>query len=363
MVASTFLETVRNGHVLVVDDELTTLSTIRAILTYQGFLHVETLSDPRRAPDRFFDWDCDLMLLDLHMPSMNGYQVLETLMERRGGDYLPVIVLTGDDDEKTRIRVLESGAKDYIAKPVQTAELIHRMGNVMTASILLKQQRQTAQSLENAVRLRTAELEESRTEIIQALARAGEYRDNETGHHVTRMSCYCYLLARAAGYGRVFCQTLLQASPMHDVGKIGVPDSILRKPGPLDADEHLRMCDHTTIGARILGENDCALLAMARSVALTHHERWDGGGYPAGLAGTAIPPEGRIAAICDVFDALTSRRPYKRAWTVDEALNALHDGAGSHFDAELVAHFAQLRPYIEAVISEFQDVGHHTLTK
>ncbi len=214
---------------------------------------------------------------------------------------------------------------------------------------------QETERLELAVRERTRELELSRLEIISTLARAAEFRDNETGQHVSRMSQYCHLLAAAAGLDDTTCALILQASPMHDVGKIGIPDVILMKPGPLDPHEYAVMQTHAEIGARIMPGGGSPLLEMARTIAITHHERWDGGGYPRGLAGTDIPMEGRIAALGDVFDALTSCRPYKAAWPVADALSYIQENAGLAFDPALVRHFTAILPEIHAVMQAFPD--------
>jgi putative two-component system response regulator len=190
------------------------------------------------------------------------------------------------------------------------------------------------------------EIRETRLAIVQRLGRASEYKDNETGMHVIRMSHYSRIIARAAGFSEHEADDLLNAAPMHDVGKIGIPDSIIRKPGKLDADEWREMQRHAEIGAEIIGHDASSLLQMARRIALYHHEKWDGSGYPEGLKGEAIPIEARIVAIADVFDALTSVRPYKKAWTVDDAVNLIVSESGKHFDPTLVSVFVQEIPAI-----------------
>ena len=340
---------------LIVDDNDYIIATLRKILTLDGFHDIRSITDPRQVARLHQELNFDLILLDLQMPQMDGIEVLKELDRVQGGSYLPVIMLTGDTNSDKRLEALGIGAKDFLNKPVNAAELLCRAKNIITTHLLLKDQRQEAVRLESAVRARTQEVERSRHEIIRSLARAGEFRDNETGQHVIRMSYYCHALARVAGLSDDHCDLLLQASPMHDVGKIGIPDSILLKQGKLDVAEFEIMKTHTTIGAGIISDGDTPLLTMARSVALTHHEKWNGKGYPNGLTGIHIPIEGRIASICDVFDALTSRRPYKEPWPVDKAVALLKENAGSDFDPELINHFLGILPEILDIKDKHMD--------
>ena len=209
--------------------------------------------------------------------------------------------------------------------------------------------------LEEMVRTRTEDLNQTRLQVVRRLGRAAEYRDNETGLHIIRMSKISELLAKSLGWSPADCELMLHASPMHDVGKIGVSDAILLKPGKLDPEEWEVMKTHTTIGAAILDDGDSDLLRLARVIALSHHEKWDGSGYPHGLAGEAIPLPGRIIAVADVFDALTSSRPYKKAWSVDEAVAYIRDNAGTHFDPEVVAHFSQCLPEILSIWERYRE--------
>jgi putative two-component system response regulator len=259
------------------------------------------------------------------MPGMTGYEVCRALKADPTTRHLPVIFITALTDVEDETQGFAAGAVDYITKPVSPPVVQAR---VRTHLSLVK----------------VDELRQTRLQIVQRLGLAAEYKDNETGLHVIRMSHYAQALALAAGFSPAAAEDLLHAAPMHDVGKIGIPDAILRKPGRLDDEELVVMRRHAEIGAHIIGEHPSGLLHMAHKIALTHHEKWDGSGYPRGLRGEDIPLEGRIVAIADVFDALTSKRPYKEAWPVEQALQALREGAGSHFDPALVALFIEHLP-------------------
>ncbi|QYJ92021.1 response regulator [Shewanella halotolerans] len=274
----------------------------------------------------------DIILLDVMMPGMNGYEVCKRLKQEPLTAHIPVIFVTALTDVADETQGFELGAVDYITKPVSAPVVKAR---VKTHLSLYDQKR----LLEQEVKARTRELEVTRLEIIRRLGRAAEYKDNETGMHVIRMSHYARLLARQAGMSEHFCELIYNASPMHDIGKIGTPDAILKKPAKLDDEEWREMQRHAEIGAEIIGEHPDPMLEMARRIALTHHEKWDGSGYPKGLSGEEIPIEGRIVAIADVFDALTSIRPYKQAWSVEDTLALIDREAGKHFDPELVSHF------------------------
>ncbi|MEL4248266.1 response regulator [Shewanella xiamenensis] len=284
----------------------------------------------------------DLILLDVMMPGMNGYEVCKQLKQEPLTCHIPVIFVTALSEVADEAQGFALGAVDYITKPVSAPVVKAR---VKTHLALYDQKR----LLEQQVKERTQELEETRFEIIRRLGRAAEYKDNETGLHVVRMSPYARLLAIKLGLPSTFCELLYNAAPMHDIGKIGTPDAVLKKPGKLDAEEWKIMQQHAAIGAEIIGEHGDPLLQMARRIALTHHEKWDGSGYPNGLSGENIPIEGRIVAIADVFDALTSRRPYKEPWTIEATLELLESQAGQHFDPKLVAEFKQILPEVVAI--------------
>ncbi|MGB0683561.1 MAG: HD domain-containing phosphohydrolase [Magnetovibrionaceae bacterium] len=352
---TTFSDLAERSKILVVDDNPTNVLLLEKILESQGYSQVTTTTDSREVAGLYDEHHFDLILLDIRMPHMDGFQVMDALAVGIEDDYLPILVLTAQTDTETCLKALGKGAKDFITKPFQQVEVLHRIRNMLEVRQLYNQQKHQKEILDQAVRERTEELRETQLEVIRRLGRAGEYRDNETGMHVVRMSKSCQLLALASGLSEAESEVILHASPMHDVGKIGIPDAILLKPGKLDPEEWAIMQTHAQIGANILGEHQSDLMKKACSIALSHHERWDGKGYPNGLAGEAIPVEGRIAAIADVFDALTSERPYKKAWAVEDAVEFLKGNAGSHFDPRLVDLFVGILDDILIVRRQFAD--------
>lgn len=310
---------------LLVDDEPTNLQVLRHIL--QDEYRLVFARDGYKAISLAMEQKPDLILLDIMMPDLDGLDVCRCLKSEHSTRSIPVIFVTALSDVDDEAVGFEVGGVDYITKPVNAAVVKARVKTHL-----------------NLVHL--DEIRETRLAIVQRLGRASEYKDNETGMHVIRMSHYSRIIARAAGFSEHEADDLLNAAPMHDVGKIGIPDSIIRKPGKLDADEWREMQRHAEIGAEIIGHDASSLLQMARRIALYHHEKWDGSGYPEGLKGEAIPIEARIVAIADVFDALTSVRPYKKAWTVDDAVNLIVSESGKHFDPTLVSVFVQEIPAI-----------------
>jgi len=322
------MTTVNQPLILAVDDEASNLQLLRQIL--QDHYRLRFAKDGPRALELAREELPDLILLDVMMPGMSGYEVCAALKADPALAAIPVIFVTALNDTADELEGFEAGAVDYITKPVSPPIVRARV--------------RTHLSL-----VRMEELRASRLEIVQRLGLAAEYKDNETGLHVIRMSHFARILGLAAGMTEAEADDLLHAAPMHDVGKIGIPDRVLLKPGPLDADEWQIMQGHALIGAEIIGQHDHGVLALARNIALTHHEKWDGSGYPNGLAGAAIPLEGRICAIADVFDALTSVRPYKKAWTEQEALEFLVKQKGRHFDPVLVDLFLEQMPAIRAI--------------
>ena len=281
----------------------------------------------------------DLILLDVMMPEMDGYEVCRQLKANATTRNIPIIFVTAMDEVKDETTGFALGAVDYITKPVNPSIVQAR---VKTHLALVDQNR----VLEKKVKARTAEIKDTRLQIINCLGTAAEYRDEETGMHIFRMSQYCRLIALAAGFSQEEADLLLQAAPMHDVGKIGIPDRILLKPGKLDPEEWQIMKTHTTIGAKIIGNPPSKLLKLAHEIALSHHEKWDGTGYPQGLVGEEISLAGRVVMLADVFDALTSERPYKKAWSEEEAVAEINQGSGTHFDPQLVQAFMKVLPQI-----------------
>ena len=332
-----------NAKILIVDDQPPNVLLLEKMLSNQGFTFVHSTTDPRPVVDMYLEHRYDLILLDISMPFMNGYEVMSALNQAEEEQtYVPVLVLTAQTDRDTRIKSLEHGAKDFLTKPFDRLEVLTRIRNMLEVRLLHNQVRDQNKILEDKVRERTHELNETRMEVIQRLGRAAEYRDNETGLHIIRMSKYSQRLASATGMTDFEAEDILNASPMHDIGKIGIPDSILLKPGKLDANEWDIMQTHTKIGAEILSGHTSSLMKMASEIALAHHEKWDGSGYPNKLQGEEIPLTARIVAIADVFDALTTERPYKKAWTVEDAMKLLHEQKGMHFQADLVDLFTDI---------------------
>jgi putative two-component system response regulator len=344
-----------NARILIVDDELTNLKLLDRMLGAQGYTNLVLVQDPRSVVDVYRESPTDLVLLDINMPHVDGFAVLEQLHGL--GDPLlpPVVVLTAQHGRDHLLHALNAGARDFITKPFDRNELLARVRNLLEVHQAHRMVHDQKSVLESMVRERTAELQETRLQVVRRLGRAAEYRDNETGNHILRMSKVSTLLAERIGWDAAACELMLHASPMHDVGKIGIPDSILLKPGRLTPAEFEVMKTHARIGAELLDGDDSDLLCLARTIALAHHERWDGSGYPHGLQGASIPQAGRIVAIADVFDALTSARPYKKPWPVDDAVAYVRDNSGRHFDPELVEHFLAALPEILAIGERFAE--------
>lgn len=338
------------ARILIVDDEPANLKLLDRMLRSQGYTDLVLVQDPREVLARYAEQPPDLILLDINMPHLDGYAVMAQL--KGLGDPLlpPIVILTAQHTRDYLLRALAEGARDFISKPFDRTELLMRVRNLLDAHLAHRMLHGQKEVLEEMVRERSEELRRTRLQVVQRLGRAAEYRDNETGFHIVRMSQFSALLAESLGWDAVQCELMLHASPMHDIGKIGIPDAILLKPGKFEPHEWEVMKSHAAIGAALLdGDDTSELLTLARTIALSHHEKWDGSGYPLGLAGAAIPQAGRIVAVADVFDALTSSRPYKRAWPIDDAVRFIHDHSGSHFDPEVAAHFVTRLPEILAI--------------
>ncbi len=347
-------QSIHTAKILIVDDEPSIVTLLQDILNTAGFTAVRSAMDVLDIVDIYQTWHPDLIILDIHMHPADGFQIMDILKPLEP-DYLPILVLTGDTSRGVRQRALETGARDFLNKPFSTVEALARIRNMIEVRLLQRELRMHNALLEDKVRERTRELQETRLEIIRRLGRAVEYRDNATGLHVIRMSYFAESLAQAYGLSATECELLLHASPMHDIGKIGVPDRILLKPGQLDPEEWAVMQTHAAIGAEMLAGNGSDLMQMAYTCALTHHERWDGSGYPNGLREESIPLVGRITAICDVFDALTSPRPYKRAWSVEEAVAEIETRSGTYFDPALVVRFLDILPDISLIQQRYAE--------
>ncbi|MDT8369008.1 MAG: response regulator [Longimicrobiales bacterium] len=334
------------ARIVVADDEPAARRALERSLGEIGFARVEAFAGGAEVLERIQAELPDLLILDLDMPEVDGFDVLEAIADRVTGDeFLPVLVVTGNDQWELRQRALRLGAKDFLIKPFDIAELGARAINLIQARIAHERLRESNVFLERRVQERTAALERAQNEILVRLAQAVEYRDDITGRHAQRVGELSEAIAKALGLPRAVRKLILQAAPLHDIGKIAIPDSVLMKPGELTREERDVMRAHTLIGAKILTDATSPAMERACSIALTHHERWDGQGYPCGIAGDEIPIEGRIVAVADVLDVLTHARPYKHAISFDEALERIRSGARAHFDPDVVeaAHSARHR--------------------
>ncbi|MCL1058892.1 response regulator [Shewanella gelidimarina] len=331
---------------LVVDDTPANIDVLAGML--KDDYHVKVAKSGEIALKIANKSPLDLILLDIMMPGIDGFEVCRRLKNDHTTRHIPIIFVTAKITAEDELRGLELGAVDYITKPFNPPIVMQR---VRTQLALFNQSRELAIK----VKQKTAELADTQLKVIQKLGRAAEYKDNETGMHVIRMSHYTHILAKAAGMCEADADMLMAAAPMHDIGKIGINDAILRKPGKLTAEEFIEMKKHAQIGAEIIGDNESELLQMAKIVAISHHEKWNGAGYPNGLKGEDIPRIGRIVAIADVFDALTSERPYKRAWTVEDAVSLLQQEAGEHFDPQLVPLFIEHIEEMTEIMESFKD--------
>jgi response regulator RpfG family c-di-GMP phosphodiesterase len=299
--------------------------------------------------------DPDLVIVDYMMPAPDGIEFIRRLREVPERSETPILMVTADHEKEVRYRALETGATDFLTKPVDRIEFTSRVKNMLAirrSHIVLADR---AALLADEVRAATAEIHARERETIFRLARAAEFRDPETGAHILRMANYSRIIADKLGWSAADQDMLLQASPMHDVGKLGTPDHILLKPGRLTPEEFDIMKGHAYIGWEILKDSSSPILTMAAEIALTHHEKFDGTGYPSGTAGAAIPINGRIVSVADVFDALTSARPYKEAWEIGRAVDFLKEGRGSHFDPECVDAFLACQDEVIAVRDRYQD--------
>jgi putative two-component system response regulator len=346
----------QNATILIVDDQMTNIMFLESILQNAGYTHVHSIQDPTQVVPRFKELKPDLICLDICMPQINGFQVMGQLKIIHQQAFLPILVLTSEDDRDTRLRALESGAKDFLIKPFDKVEVLMRIRNLLESSLLNKTVSQQKEILEETVRIRTRELKETQFDVVHRLARAAEHRDNETGSHIIRMSHFAVVLGRTCGMSEDECDVLFHATPMHDVGKLGIPDRILLKPGKLDQEEFEIMKQHTVIGAKLLTNSHSPVLQMGEVIALTHHEKWDGSGYPNRLSGEDIPLVGRICAIADVFDALSSKRCYKDPWPLEKTLHEINSLSGKQFDPHLVSVFNEILPLIIDIQRTHTDV-------
>jgi len=329
-----------DATIVFVDDEPVNLTLLGKILERAGYRRLVPCGDPRAAPGLLTEHDADLLITDLHMPEMDGLELISTVTQMRSADdWFPIAVITADVSPDAERDALSRGAKDFITKPFRATQIELRVENLLRTRILHEALRRHVDHLEELVRERTFELETARLDLLERLALAAEFRDYVTGRHTQRVGELCGLLAEQLGLPAPEVDLLRRAAPLHDVGKIGIPDAILLKPGRLDEDEFRTMREHVDVGVRLLAQGQSELMVLAEKVALTHHERWDGSGYPRGLSGDDIPLVGQIVAIADVFDTLINARPYKPAWKLETAIAEIRRKSGRWFSPRIVEAF------------------------
>jgi putative two-component system response regulator len=332
-------EVFSDARILVVDDEPANVLLLERLLARWGYENVVSTTDSSQVVALAERQAPSLVLLDLAMPPPDGFEVMALLSELPGGQAVPVVVLTADISAATRQRALSSGASDFVTKPFDETEVRLRVQNLLRTRSLQLELEHHNELLEQRVLERTRDLECARRETLNRLALTGEYRDDETHEHAQRVGCTAAVLGAELGLPEDEVDLIRRSAPLHDIGKVGVPDAILLKPGRLTADEFELIKGHTLIGGRILANSVSAVLQAGEVIARTHHERWDGAGYPAGLAGESIPLHGRLVALADVFDALTHERPYKPAWPLERAVEEIRRVAGHQLDPDVVRTF------------------------
>jgi len=346
---------IKYASILVVDDELANVRLLEKILLAMNYNNVVCTQDPNKVIPLYKQHNSDLIILDLDMPVLDGYAVMDQINELTNNCPPPILILTAQHMQSNRQRALDNGARDYVTKPFNVDELLSRVRNMLEVQMAHNFMLHQNEILEQKVKQRTLAIQNTRLQVVRYLGRAAEYRDNETGLHIIRMSKIAVVIGRAAGMNEGQCELLLNAAPMHDIGKIGIPDGILLKPGKLDPDEWIIMQTHAQIGADILTGDDSDLMIMARSIAIAHHEKWNGKGYPNKLKGEDIPLAARVAALADVFDALTSERPYKKAWSVESAVGLIKQERGEHFDPSLVDLLLQNLDEINSIREKYAE--------
>src|SRR5690625_2888059 len=324
--------------ILHVDDTEAALVLMRSILSSAGYASVHSVADPLSVRGEFIRLRPDLLILDLHMPVRNGLEVLDDISDLLGPAF-PVLMVTSDVRSSIREDALRRGVYDFLTKPYSAAEVRLRIRNMLGIRHMQKELAGQNERLEEKIRLRTAELDQAQLEMVTRLAQAAEHRDGDTGEHIWRAAGYCAAIGARLGLPPERVELMRRAAPLHDVGKLAVPDGILMKPGSLTATEFQVMREHAEAGARLLSGGRSRLTRLAEKIALTHHERWDGKGYPAGLKGEEIPLESRILAVADAFDALTHDRSYRKAVSPELAREEIVRGSGTQFDPQVIEAF------------------------
>lgn len=343
------------NKILMVDDSDVNLAVYRGAL--HSLLHIELVMEtaPKKALERLSRERFDVIILDFHMPEIDGFTFLQHLNDSDIGGGALVVMITAERDHEVRHRALELGAADFLTKPIDRVELQARMRNLLKLVNAQRHLSDRAAQMRDEIERATKTIRDREKDTIMRLTRAAEFRDATTGLHVVRVGEMCAALAETMGLPDDEVELLRLAAPMHDIGKVATPDGILLKPGKLTAQEFETMKEHAVAGYEILRGSDSPMLQLAAEIALSHHERFDGSGYPNGIAGTAIPLSGRLCSIVDVFDALTSERPYKHAWPIEEALREIHKGTGTHFDPDLVAVFFQTEEKVLDINRRYRD--------
>lgn len=338
-------------RIMIVDDNRTYLAVLRSVVSQLGEHDVAVFSDPAEALAEAETTEFDLVLADYLMPEMDGVAFIRRLRELPNHRHQPIVMVTTAEQRETRIAALDAGATDFLRKPIEPVELRVRVQNLLNLREAQTMMRDKAAWLAKEVKRATQDLLESQRDMARRLSHAIDCRDGHTGDHVTRMAGICRLIAEGLGLDDSACEMIVAAAPMHDIGKIGIPDVVLQKPGRLTDEEMALMRTHVSIGEAILANGHSPLMRCAEAIASTHHERWDGTGYPRGLAGTDIPLAGRIAAVADVFEALCADRVYRRGWAPAEARAFIRSGAGKQFDPACVAAFEARWSEITALVA------------
>jgi putative two-component system response regulator len=344
--------------VLIVEDDRSNLMLMEMLVRQLDGCRVLSYADPAVLLRHLPDIDFDVAVIDYQMPGMNGVDLIEAIRADCRFAEKPIVMVTADNDVDLRLRAIRAGAVEFLTKPIEPVEFKARMKNLARLCEVQLKLANQADWLRSEVEKATQELRRREEEIIHRLTLAAGYKDQDTAAHTLRMARYSGLIARELGLSEPFCRDIQLAAPMHDIGKVGIRDDVLLKQGRLTDQERLHINEHARIGAAILADSESDLLRLAGTIAVSHHERWDGTGYPSGLAGEAIPLVGRIAAVADVFDALTSERSYKSAWSVDRAFQHLREESGRQFDPECTAAFERRRADVLAIMRDHPDRGY-----